>query len=103
MRDRDAGSAAVAFRGELIGILTSRDLLRAFAARVQPNRAQVRDWMTSEPITVSASTRIEVAVSLMKEHGIHHLPVVDGKRPVGMLGFRQAARQARGRGIGLGF
>ena len=40
----------------------------------------------------------------MHEHGIHHLPVVDGTRPVGMLGFRQAARQARdGRAIGLGF
>ena len=52
---------------------------------------------------MSASTRVEVAVSLMTEHGVHHLPVVDGKRPVGMLGFRQAARQARGRGIGLGF
>jgi len=103
MRDRDTGAAAVALYGQLIGILTSRDLLRAFAARVQPNRARVREWMTSEPITVSASTRVEVAVSVMKEHGIHHLPVVDGQRPVGMLGFRQASRQARGRGIGLGF
>ena len=35
MRDRDTGSAAVALDGQLIGILTSRDLLRAFAARVQ--------------------------------------------------------------------
>ena len=59
--------------------------------------------MTAEPIVVAASTRVEAAVSLMKEHEVHHLPVVDGKRPVGMLGFRQAARQARGRGIGLGF
>lgn len=59
--------------------------------------------MTGEPIAVSASTRVEVAVSLMNEHGVHQLPVVDGKRPVGMLGLRQAARQARGRGIGLGF
>jgi sulfide:quinone oxidoreductase len=103
MRDLDVGSAAVALGGELIGILTSRDLLRAFAARVQPSRARVREWMTAEPIAVSASTRIEVAVSMMTEHGVHHLPVVDGKRPVGMLGFREAARRARGRGIGLGF
>ena len=96
MRDRDTGAAAVILNGELIGILTSRDLLRAFAALVQPSWAQVREWMTSEPITVSASTRVEVAVSLMKEHGIDHLPVVEGERPIGMLGFRQAARQTRG-------
>jgi CBS domain-containing protein len=40
---------------------------------------------------VPASTGVEAAVSLMNEHGIHHLPVVDGERPVGMLGYRQAA------------
>jgi len=39
----------------------------------------------------------------MSEHGIHRLPVVEDGRPVGMLGFRQAAQSARGRGIGLGF
>lgn len=103
MRNRDTGSAAVADYGCLIGILTSRDLLRAFAARVHPSEARVREWMTAEPVAVPASTSVEAAVSLMNEHGVHHLPVVDGKRPVGMLGFRQAARQARGSGIGLGF
>ena len=39
----------------------------------------------------------------MTEHGVYHLPVVDGKRPVGMLGFREAASRAYGRSIGLGF
>ncbi len=103
MRARDTGSAAVADYGRLIGILTSRDLLRAFAARVHPSEARVREWMTAEPVAVPTSTSVEAAVSLMNEHEIHHLPVVDGERPVGMLGYRQAVRQARGRGIGLGF
>jgi CBS domain-containing protein len=103
MRDLETGSAAVAVDGKLIGILTSRDLLRAFAARVRPSHTLVREWMTAEPVTVTPSTRVEAAVSLMIEHGVHRLPVVEGRRPVGMLGFRQAARRARGRGIGLGF
>jgi len=77
MRDRDIGSAAVADYGRLIGILTSRDLLRAFAARVHPSEARVREWMTAEPVAVSASTSIDGAVTLMNGHGIHHLPVVD--------------------------
>ena len=39
----------------------------------------------------------------MTEYGFHHLPVIDDERPVGMLGLRQAARQARAwTGIGLG-
>jgi len=103
MRDRDTGAAAVTANGKLIGILTSRDLLRAFAARVQPSHASVREWMTAEPVAVSASTRVEVAVSLVNEFGVHQLPGVDGNGPVGMLGLRQAARQMRGRGTGLGF
>jgi sulfide:quinone oxidoreductase len=104
MRARDLGSALVGDYGRLIGILTSRDLLRAFAGRVHPSEARVREWMTAEPVAVSAATPIEAAVALMTEYGFHHLPVVDGERPTGMLGLRQAARQARGRsGIGLGF
>jgi CBS domain-containing protein len=103
MRAGDLGSALVADYGRLIGILTSRDLLRAFAGRVHPSEARVREWMTAEPVTVSAATPIEAAVTLMTEYGFHHLPVVDDERPVGMLGLRQAARQARGTGIGLGF
>ncbi len=104
MRERDLGSALVCDDGRLIGILTSRDLLRAFAGRVHPSEARAREWMTAEPITVSAATPIEAAVTLMTEYGFHHLPVVEEERPAGMLGLRQAARRARGRtGISLGF
>jgi sulfide:quinone oxidoreductase len=104
MRVGELGSALVADYGRLIGILTSRDLLRAFAGRVHPSEARVREWMTIEPVAVTAATPIEAAVTLMTEYGFHHLPVVDDERPVGMLGLRQAVRQVRGRtGIGLGF
>ena len=63
----------------------------------------MREWMTAEPIAVSPDTTVDDAVTLMTEHGIHHLPVVEGERVVGMVGLRQAAREARWRtGIGLG-
>jgi sulfide:quinone oxidoreductase len=108
MRERDVGSALVSDFGRLIGILTSRDLLGAFARRVHPSDARAREWMTSEPITVVAMTPVTVALQLMTDHAIHHLPVVEGRRPVGMVGARQLARAvaefARTRpSIGLGF
>lgn len=103
MRDIDLGSAAVADDGRLIGILTSRDLLRAYAARADPSKERVREWMTAEPVAVPVSAPVETAVALMREYAIHQLPVVEGERPVGMLGFRQAAQRTLGRGIGLGF
>jgi sulfide:quinone oxidoreductase len=108
MRDRDVGSAVVSDFGRLIGILTSRDLLDAFAGRAHPSEARARQWMTSEPITVDATTPLTVALQLMTDHDIHHLPVVEGERPVGMVGARQVARAvaelARTRPqVGLGF
>jgi len=104
MRAHDLGSALVADYGRLIGMITSRDLLRAFASRVHPSEARVREWMTAEPISTSAATPIEAAVTVMTQYGLHQLPVVEDERPTGLLGLRQAARAARARtGIGLGF
>jgi sulfide:quinone oxidoreductase len=106
MHERDVGSALVADFGRLVGILTSRDMLRALAGRVHSSEARVRQWMTAEPITVSAETTLEAAAILMTEHQIHHLPVVDGERPTGMVAMRDVVRSASSeylQGIGLGF
>jgi CBS domain-containing protein len=64
----------------------------------------VREWMTAEPIAVSAKTTLEAAALLMTEHHIHHLPVVEGERPVGMVGMRDVVRSVGPfrTGIGLG-
>jgi CBS domain-containing protein len=106
MRTRDAGSVLVVSCGGLVGILTSRDLLRAAAGRTRSSEARVREWMTAEPVVATADTSLEAAALLMTEHGIHHLPVVDNGRPVGMVGLREVAGATRThgfRGVGLGF
>jgi sulfide:quinone oxidoreductase len=108
MREHNVGSAVVAHYGRLIGILTSRDLLDALAARVHSSQSRVREWMTAEPIAVSPDSTLEAAAILMTEHEIHHLPVVEGERAVGMVGLRDVIRSAapfadtRAR-VGLGF
>ena len=97
------GSAAVVEDGRLVGILTSRDLLRALAALTDLETARVVEWMTADPVSVPAETGAAAAVATMDERGIHHLLVVDGDRLLGMLGYRQAVRAMRTHGIGLGF
>jgi sulfide:quinone oxidoreductase len=97
-----ATAAAVAEYGQLIGILTAGDLVRASAMRVHPSEARVRQWMTAEPVTVAARSSFAAAALLAREYGIHHLPVVEGDRPVGMLYLDDALRQV-GVPIGLGF
>lgn len=102
--DLEVGSALVGERGRLIGILTSRDMLRALAGRTHAE-ARVRQWMTADPIVVTPSTSLEAAATLMTEHHIHHLPVVENGSPVGMVGLRDVTRAqaAAPLPIGLGF
>jgi sulfide:quinone oxidoreductase len=69
----------------LVGILTTTDFIRACATRVQSGETRVREWMTAEPFTVPLGTPLENAELLMHEYGIHHLPVVENDKPVGVL------------------
>lgn len=103
MRDHAVGSAVVVDEGRLVGMLTSRDLLRAFAGRVHASEARAREWMTAEPIAVSPDSAVEAAARLMMHYGFHQLPVVEGERVVGVLGLRQAVGSVvHPTGIGLG-
>ena len=104
MRELELEAALVVEEKRLVGILTARDVLRAVAARVDAGDARVRHFMTVEPLTVSTGTAASAAVFLMTEYGVHHLPVMDGDKPVGMITLGEATRVARRRlGIGLGF
>ena len=106
MRDGDVESALVSEFGHLVGIITAGDLLRALAGRVHSSEARARAWMTVEPVSVSMHTTLDAAALLMTEHGIHQLPVVDGERPVGLVGLGEVARPrltARLSGVGLGY
>lgn len=80
-----ASAAAIIDDHRLVGILTLTDVVRASAARVQPDETCVRIWMTSEPITVPPDWPASAAALLMSEYGVHHLPVVSGDRVVGIL------------------
>ena len=104
MSQLDVGMALVAQYGRLIGILTARDMLRVLAGRVHSSEARAREWMTAEPIVVTAETPVEAARVLMVEHHVHHLPVVEGERAVGAVEMRDVvAASTVPTEIGLGF
>jgi len=85
----------------LIGILTMHDVLAAFAARSHPSEARVRQWMTAEPITLGADSTLAQAAGTMRAYGIHHLPLVDEDRPVGILHLDEETPAVLP--VGLGF
>lgn len=43
---------------------------------------QIRDWMTTEVVTVGLDTSMLKVSKLMKEHGIRRVPVIDAQRRV---------------------
>ncbi|MCB2203679.1 IMP dehydrogenase [bacterium] len=76
--------------GKLIGILTNRDL------RFEPNRAMlVYDIMTRDNlVTAPLGTTLEEAESILQEHRIEKLPVVDKKgRLRGLLTFKDIMKK----------
>ncbi|HEX9170718.1 MAG TPA: CBS domain-containing protein [Roseiarcus sp.] len=76
-------------KGTLIGIISERDVVRAFAkdgARLAD--MHVRDLMTREVQTCGLETPMVEAEKLMNKHRVRHLPVVDGGKLVGMLSIR---------------
>ena len=97
----DLSAALVSEYGRLIGILTIQDLIGAFASRAHPSEARARQWMTAEPITLDTRSSRTGAASLMRAHGIHHLPLVDDGRPVGMLRLTEDRVGALPIGLGL--
>jgi acetoin utilization protein AcuB len=45
----------------------------------------VRQYMTPSPLTIGPAQPLEVARRMMLEHGVRHLPVLDGGHIVGLL------------------
>jgi CBS domain-containing protein len=88
MTEKETGSALVLDYGRLVGILTSRDILRAVAGRTHSSEARVREWMSADPRVALPDTPIEEAALMMVEQGCHHLPVLEGNRPIGLIGMR---------------
>ena len=72
-------------QGRLAGIVAERDLLLAASHYVQ-NAVDVAEIMHREVITATPDTSMESAATLMLNHKIGSLPVVDPEqRVVGML------------------
>jgi CBS domain-containing protein len=78
----------------IVGIVTERDLLRAVASRARAAEARVRQWMTSDPVTIEPETSIEDAAEIMFTRNFRHLPVVKDGRPLGIVSLRLLARWA---------
>jgi CBS domain-containing protein len=79
------GSLVIVRNNKVVGILTERDILKAIAKGIDPRTIEAKDIMTKEVITISPTSTIEDAASLMLEKKIKKLPVLDGEKLVGII------------------
>jgi CBS domain-containing protein len=79
--------------GELLGIITDRDIvIGCVAAGLNPRTTQVREHMTCYPITVRSDDDVSTAFRLMAHEQIHRLPVIDQEGKIaGMVSLGDCA------------
>jgi len=87
MADHNCGGLVVSSAASpLAGIISERDYARKVILQNKSSReTAVRVVMPSAVAYVREDTPLDHAMSLMVQKKIRHLPVVDGRDPVGML------------------
>jgi len=81
--------------GELVGLVTDRDLSRTALGAVEElplsverdilRRRRIRDIMATEPDTIEPDATLKEAAEILLENKVGCLPVVEGLRLVGIL------------------
>jgi CBS domain-containing protein len=85
MSQENVSSVLVMSDGLLCGIVTDKDLRqRVLAVDLDPNSA-IEEVMTSNPRTLAADADVDAALLLMMRQNYHHLPILDGDRPLGLV------------------
>ena len=93
MRAQRVSSVLLVEDGLLTGLVTDRDLRSRVLAEGLDSARPLRDIATLAPHTLQASRPAFEALLLMARANIHHVPVLDGTEPIGMVTANDLAEQ----------
>lgn len=97
MRDQDIGTVLVSDGDRLEGVLTDRDLVvRAIAENRDP-LGPVSGVISGSTVSITPGEDADTAVTVMREHAVRRLPVVDDGRVVGIVSLGDLAVERDGR------
>lgn len=89
MVTHETGSLAVVANGDLVGIVTERDVLDVVADEGDPYTVTVSEVMTPNPDALEPDVDVGYAADWVLAAGYRHLPIKDGSgKLVGMLSIK---------------
>jgi len=93
MSSNDIGSLVVMEYGELVGMLTFREVIKAVHANQgSVGAGTVRRHMDDSPITVTPDTEVNEVRRIMLEKHARYLPVMNAKTLLGVISFYDVAK-----------
>jgi len=93
MAQKDIGSLVVIEHGELVGMLTFREVIVSIVASggVVGDRL-VRSAMDDHPLTCTSETELDEVRRMMLERHARYMPVMDRRMLMGVISFYDVAR-----------
>ncbi len=88
MSQHNVSSILIGDGEQMLGIVTDRDLRNRVLAADRDPGAPVREIMTADPASLDVGRPVFEAYLAMVNRGIHHLPLTQDGRPVGMITTR---------------
>jgi CBS domain-containing protein len=93
LRLEGIGALVVLEADHLVGIVSERDVVHAFAEhRAETATIKVADVMTRNVITCRAEDSLTRVLGLMTRHRTRHLPVLESDRLAGMISIGDAVK-----------
>ena len=93
MAEKDIGSLIVMEQGELVGLLTFREIIRTLSERAGSlNGVPVSAAFNRQPLTCTSETELDDVRRMMLERHARYLPVLDDKLLMGVISFYDVAK-----------
>jgi CBS domain-containing protein len=86
MAEKDVGALVVLDNAALVGIFSERDYARkCMLPEKSTKEIQVKELMSSPVITVRPGLSIGACMTIMTNHHVRHLPMVEGEKVIGLI------------------
>ena len=73
-------------------IITDRDFRTRVVSEALPPETPLHHIMSADPVMLQANASVFEAILCMLRHNIHHLPILNRRRPVGMINLADVIR-----------